>query len=432
MNLMIGENSKRVSFKEYELDLLYRVFKHRLLTTNQMYRWIGAEQTLRYDSFCRRLSKFTENSILVCHEYSLGQKGFRYNYYSIGTKGIEVLLSSGYIKSDTKLYNHFRVAGAKNLDHYLSTQEVVISTLLRLQKEGIDGVENYSPYDYLYRDETADSPDKKYVVPDWIMRKGDTFLNIELDTGTENLDMIHDKVQGYIRLALSRQTENHIVLFAVLDDSFPSRNSYSERPRRIGNMKQALVNSRDIQTPNLDVYVVSLSRATDFAYRLITNQSPFDVGRKSLEVEAAVSLLGKYNTVFEYQFTELDLESYYHPSIPFYYHADGIYKLSNQAGTFSETVMFLVLEEGYVQALDKLDFLYKSAFQFNAFNERIDRMIVLYDSQTALLSDILGAEFPNVLFVDGQTVGSSLGSEPIFYKQISPYRMEVTTYDKSR
>lgn len=432
MDFYIGANRRRISFQEYELDLLYRVFKSRLLTTSQMYRWIGAEDRLYYESFCYRLSKLTENSILERRVYPLGQKGFRYNYYGIGTKGKEVLLSSGYITPDTKLYDQYRVIGSNQLDHYLATQEVVISTLLRLKSEGVEGVEDYSPYDYPYLDGTADSPDKKYVVPDWIMKKGDTFLNIELDTGTEKLEMIQEKVQGYIRLANSRQTENHIVLFVVLDDSFPSRHSYSDRYRRIGNMKQSLVNSRDIQTPNLDVYVVSLSRASDFAYRLLINQSPYDAGRKFLEVEAAVTLLGKYNPAFEYQFTELELESFYPPSIPFYYHADGIYKLSNQAGSFSEMVMFLVLEEGYVQALDKLDFLYKSAFQFNSFQKKIDRMIVLYDSQTALQSDILGAEFPNVLFIDGPTVGSSVGKEPIFYKQTSPYRMEVTTYDKSR
>ncbi|NRD80820.1 replication-relaxation family protein [Bacillus sp. BRMEA1] len=431
-DVYIGENSRRISLKDYELELLYRVYKNRLLTTNQLYRWIGAENVIRYDSFSRRLNKFTQNSLLVRHEYSLGQKGFRYHYFSIGTKGIEVLLSSGYLSSDTKLYNHFKVAGAKRLDHYLSTQEVVISTMLRIRNEGIEGIEDFSPYDYLYMDETAASQDKKFVVPDWIIKSDDKFINIELDTGTESLEMIRDKLKGYIRLAQSRKTETHIVLMAVIDDFFPTRFAYPERQRRIGNMKQALVCTPDIQCPNLQVFIVSLSNATELAYRIIRNQIPFDLESKSMDVQVAVTLLGEYNEVFEYKFSELKPDIFYNPSIPKHYYADGIYKLSNHAGTFSETVMFLVMDEGYVQALDRLDFLYKSAFQFNSFNEQIDRMIVLYDSLTSLQSDIFGAEYPKVLFIDGQTLTSTVRQEPNFFKQISPYRMEITTYDKSR
>ncbi|MCM3443590.1 MULTISPECIES: replication-relaxation family protein [Metabacillus] len=427
-----GVNRQGIIFKEYELDLLYQVYKHRLLTTVQMYRLIGGDKVIHYNSFSRRLRKFAKYDLLVSHEYSLGQNGFYYYYFRIGSKAIEILKDTGFIKSGEKVYEPYKISGVKNIDHYLATQEVVINTLVSLKERGKERVDSLAPYEYLYVDADDDNEDTKVVVPDWILKKDDMLLNIELDTGSENLDVIQDKVKRYIHLAELRPTERIIVLFVVLDDSFPSRFSYTDRLRRVGNMKQNLVNTKGIQSVNLDVFVVPLSRAYETAQKLVINEAPLLLDRRSLEVEACVSLLSEYNEKFEYNLSEVNQADFYNQSIPFQYYADGIYKLSNQKGTFTDYVMFVVLEEGNVQSLDRLDFLHKSAFHFNSFNEKVNRIIVLYDSLTSFESDILGAEFAETLFIDSQTLGSSLEDEPQFHKTISPYRMEGTTYDKGR
>lgn len=407
-----------------DLELLSLVANQRLLTSDQMYLYYSHFKATAITSFRVKLNRWVKYGLIVPMKYSLGQNGFNLNYYRIGTKGVDKLCEVGILPTDWE-DKDFKDYDRKNLDHFLATQDVAVRTIVNMKGEGWN-VDSIPPFEYLYLDEEDLS--NKLVVPDWIIKHQDTFLNIELDIGTESPQQLREKVEGYIRLCTQKPSQNHIVLIAVIDDSFRSRFSYGkDRSRRIGNIKKALFQLPGLHLPNLSVYVLSLSRVPVHIVNLLTRQLPRDETVRRIELDVGIEILSDHNLAFEYEIvSEENVSAFYPAALDTSFYGDKVVYFRNYSGTVSKPYHLFLLEEGNVKQLDRLHSLYESIRYSTSLSRNI---LAVYTTTDERVNDVLGSEYHNLLIGDVQEWVKDMQTEPKFYYLSSPYRLEGTTFE---
>ncbi|MGE6755935.1 replication-relaxation family protein [Rossellomorea sp. NPDC071047] len=425
---LIDDDRKGVILKDKETNLLHLVYKHRLLTTKQICMLVGATKgSSLYHSLTRRLRKFVKYNLLVRHEYDLGVKGVRFYYYRLGPKGYSVLVNIGLIpyseSGDLEILR--KVSYIRNLDHYLGTQEVVINTLCSTDRTSI---ESYHPQEHLLlSDEFSETA---LVIPDWILKDENTFVYLELDTGTEGLPVIKDKVERYRDWANMNPLQQHFVVFVSLDDSFQSKKKYGDKVRRIGNMKRSSMNifNEDPELENLEIFFLPLRTASTSINKMLSNTVPFNKEERVLEVEVGMRLFSELNSDFPYHLSEIPLDEVYFENTNERHKVEKVYQVQNESGTLIETIGMIHLHEGHLLSLERLDASYHLINE-QKMKRRIDRLIAVYENQEELESDVLGEEYSNLLLGDNCSWEENLFTLPVFYKQVSPYRLEVTTFE---
>lgn len=415
-----GENRKGVILQQYEIEMLTLIYNHRLLTTKQLHTWVKQSAAITYKSFYNRMKKLANMDLVVEHEYSLGQKGFYFKYYRIGSKGLEIIIDNQKLP-DKIIRDISRFSHVKNIDHFLSTQELIIHALVHAEEH----IQALSPFDNV---ETLEK-DFPSVIPDWIVKSSKQTIYLELDTGSEANAVIKEKAKKYLDLCESNPTSSFVVFFSVLDSSFPSRYSYGHRTKRIANLKHTLKDLLGHKVPNLEVYVVPFARSKPLLLDIIAAKAPNSKGQKKIETELAILTLDKLNSSFPYQFSKMDMERYYPSNVEEYYRVDGVYQVSHGgSNTAFETLAVLLMEEGNVHSLNRLDFTHHF-IRSGRFKKKVDRLLLVYKRSEELERDLIGKAYNSVLLGSMEKWGNDLDNEPLFYKQISPYKKEIVKYD---
>ncbi|UAL49750.1 replication-relaxation family protein (plasmid) [Sutcliffiella horikoshii] len=421
-HFVTGENRKGVVLQEYELELLTILYHHKLLTTKQMYAFIIQKTDITYIGFANRVKKLAKLDILVDHEYSLGQKGFRFKYYRIGAKGLEIIIDNQRLTGKI-IRDIYRFSSVRNIDHFLSTQDLVVRTLIDARGEQIE-VQSLSPHE-----EVMDVTEQSFaIIPDWLLKTETQTIYIELDTGKETNKVIKEKVERYVELSRDQPDTTHVVFFAILDDSFSTRHSYGKRFKRVGNIKQALLSVKGINRSNLEIYVLPLFRAKEKLLEVVKGESPHKEKKRQLDTELAIHTLDKLNYVFPYMFERQDIARYYPDNLERYYHVDAIYEVSTKGNTKLETVGVLLLEEGHIKNLDRLDYNHYLVGA-GRFKEKIDRLLVVYANSLEMEEDVIGKQYHLCIIGSMEKWGYELEEQPTFYRLSSPYKKEITHYE---
>ncbi|KOO48147.1 replication-relaxation family protein [Priestia koreensis] len=414
-----GDNRKGVQITDGEIQTLLLLYNQRILTHPQMYEYLKQiEPATKSETYRRRVSqKFTKYGIVIAEPYSLGQKGFYFNYYRIGPKGLDILIQEGLISKQVSRNLPSRIANIKNLDHYLSIQQVVISTLSKGLSQG-ENFTSVAPYDFIGTDQMFEN---ERIVSDWVISHDDQHVLVELDMGTEALNRLEDKVKRYRATSLDNPDRHYSVLFVEIDSSMNLRYGSPNRERRIGNIKKRLLYSKGLELENLDVYVITLERAAALATDLLVGKRPYT----SQFIEQDTQLLMKnlsMNSKFGFTLHPILDEFVYIQSENYPTKADMVCELINDAGYKVETVMLVFLEEGNLKSLARVDTL-NEYVKKGLTQITIQRIIAFYENREELENDIIGIDYKNVYFGDGSSYGYT-GEEPAFYKLVTPYRME--------
>ncbi|PGT82215.1 replication-relaxation family protein [Bacillus sp. AFS040349] len=428
-NYYFGPSRKGVKLTEIDFLFLKVLSQQKLLSTKQAHTFYDSHGGFNYYSVLKKLKKWEKYDIVYTHKYSLGQKGFNYNYYRIGTKGIEILVDGGILSSDWLKVEIRRFSHVKNIDHFIGTQEIALRTLLQLTEQGIS-FDSISPFDSPYFDKSE--PSTKLVVPDWIIKTDNLFFNIELDTGSEKTNMIIEKIKNYITLCKQNPSQKHVILISVIDDSIPTRFSYGEdRKRRVGRLKKSLLFNRDLHIPNLSIYILPLSRSFKIGHDVFEGYKPYSLAETSSGVELVRQVLETYNPSFEYKFKELLNEDVYTNDVPKDLYADQVFEVSNYAGTFSQTLFLIQMDEGNVQTLDRLNYL-QWLISEGRLKTQSNKVLAYYTEEGELQHDVIAHAYEKVLLVDTQDLIQSAEnqSDPIFKRLISPFRMEDTRFEE--
>ncbi|UNL87455.1 replication-relaxation family protein [Priestia koreensis] len=415
----LGINRRGINLSQAELDILLFLYEHRTLTAPQMYRILAnKEPSMKFPTFRRRLSqKYIKYDVVAAEQYSLGQKGFNFNYYRISHTGLDILMSEGLLTEDKHRYQMKRLATMKHVDHYLTIQEVVTSIIAK-GLEHDKPLRSIRPLEYLGNDQISS---KDTVVPDWVIGYNDTYLMIELDMGTEQLSLVDEKILKYKQEALQNPDKTYKVLVVELDESMNLRFVPSNRERRVGNMKQKLMYSKALGVENLDVYVMPLYRAYELGYKLLMGDRPYTKAFIEGDMQHLLKNLNA-NSIFGFTLEPIMDEFVYIPSPNYPVRADMVCHLVNEAGHYIETIMFLFIEEGSVESMATLDLL-NEYVKKGLTQVPIQRIIAIYENEEEMNGDIIGIDYKNVYFGNSASYGYT-GQEPTFYRLVSPYRKE--------
>jgi predicted transcriptional regulator len=420
---MLSDRRKGVVLKDEEINLLFMIYKHRMVTVDQIAYWLGLKGGSQLNSLRRRLTKFSSYKLLARQKYPL-LEGVYYYYYRIGPQGIQVLIDNDYIKSevDSDYKYILKTAQSINIDHQLATQQVVIQVMKNM--EALDIISSH-PFDSLFLREEKD--DKPFLVPDWLLRYGDRNVYVELDTGTESMTNIENKIERYKDWATINPSEQHYVFFISLDDSFKSSRHYGDKRRRVGNIKfkaSELLLEGSMQ--NFDVFSVPLTRASANIERILTREAPYTRQEKQERLKTGIDVLVDMNDSFPYTFNLLNTDDYFFQEDMNYSAADAVFEVK-EGGAQIEKVGMVLLEEGSVSSLMKLDRVY-SNIEEQKTKQVLDRLIGIYETAIETEYDVLGIKLKNLLLADHETWDIDYESPPKFYKQLSSISLEETYY----
>ncbi|WP_430788404.1 replication-relaxation family protein [Virgibacillus flavescens] len=416
----LGENGKGVKLKEFELEMLKFLFQQKLLTSKQLYTYFNYFSDLSYNTFRNKIWRWSKYKVIKMKNITLKKRwGNEANIITIGTNGIKILISEGYLPesfSTTSVKSNFSIY---NYDHYFGTQQTVLNTILRLKTYGVD-IDSIRPSDFpLEMHENS-----QYIVPDWILRSENKLLLIETDMGNEPLGTLVDKVKRYVEIKKNYPDYEFIVLFVLIDDSLNTQKIYKNNgEKRLANMKKVFLNLNLIHDLNFSLNVSHLKQSAKIAENLL-----LDSKVSSRQLMIAQKSLEELNQQFDYTFTELNDEQVYLHDTPEFLYADRAFRLSNLAQTYSTNVLFVVVTEGNIQQLDRLYYL-NLAIQKGLFREKVDKIIAIYQKKDDWMNDNFGQGMQHVLVADTETWLQNLKSEPDFYKVIGPNKLKHTVFE---
>ncbi|MCK6259551.1 replication-relaxation family protein [Fictibacillus sp. KIGAM418] len=401
--------------------------QHRLLTTKQITRYLQAKEPYHTDSVLRRLRKFTKYKILIKYQHTFAVRGFNFsfNYYRLGKKGAEILVSEGYLPVD---FNTGSVALAKkgNPIHYLAAQEIVSHTLEKNHNKF--AIESINPFYTKYFDSDYPQKSKLLVSPDWILKKDNMYINLEIDNNTETLGVLEEKVSRYLKL--NKQDQNkHTVMICFVDESFHT----TKRPqKRIKNLKNKLLKGEI--SANLNCLILPLERSYSRPYQLM-NDLPFDSSNRRMYMEEVLLETLKRQSKVHYPFEcdQLADEEQILSYIEKEYGArpDLLYKEITAQGVRIYR-MGMMMREGDIYCLYKLK-LFSRLINENSFLDhlgiKIAGMYACYSTKDELLHDILGDPLPFVEFTALEEI-SSWNNPPKFYTYNANKEMEGFVYER--
>lgn len=351
-------------------------------------------------------------------------------YYRIGKEGGIVLEKIGQIQDESEV-NSEDLSARRNFDHYFAIRDVVLLTMINLKKFKRN-VSSLPPSEIPYY-EIGMEGTSPVVVPDWVLTSEYGFLNIELDTGTENLTRLKEKIAKYVKYASQRSNEIHHVLIVVIDGNDEalkySNEIAKDRSGRISNLKEAIICSNAHVYSNLNFYVVTMSRAGEVGFKVLTGEYPYPADKRSNEINATLSLL-ELNHSFGYELEWLMDDDFYLADVNCTLYADGHYFFKGHTEQKSEVVLMKLMEEGSVKCLDQITYLNLLQTE-KRFKRHVDKIIAIYRNNKELENDVFGKVLSHIHFCSSEQLGYNFEKLPMFYQTVNTSRMEgVLLYEE--
>ncbi|MBU8908066.1 replication-relaxation family protein [Desertibacillus haloalkaliphilus] len=433
--LSIANNRRGVWLSALEIDLIKILLNNRFLTTKQIiYFLVQCGNNFNENSIRNRLFKLESIGFIDSYEYVLGNDGFIFKYYQVTKKCVDCLVEEGLILDSFSSYKAISMGAnsiTKYIEHTFSINEIVIRTLVTNRLENDDGtlgykVESLSPHKYVYWDNK--NPSSRLIVPDWIFKKENRFVNVEVDSGSEDIKELELKVLAYIKLLDQRPNENHTVLIALMDDSIPTRSYRMNRNKRISNIRDSLNKLDKLRRSHLEVYVVQLERAHRLVDQLLYDSDSIKYDKSYLknEIKKIVEAVSQ-NDHFHFDFRLWGGSDEYIDKLNHHLSPDGIVEVVEPRTGQSEKWVLLMMREGHNMSLEKLSFLHKQMVT-GSYPFLVDRLLCIYETPGELSSDNIGKTFKGVLFSDYKNLDTFF-EEPKFYKSTSPFRKGVVDID---
>ncbi|WP_047981535.1 replication-relaxation family protein [Ornithinibacillus contaminans] len=414
-------NGKGVQLERFELEMLAFLSQQKVLTIKQLYKYSCHYKDISYNSFRNKIWRWKKYSVVEVKTITLKRRwGNEVSILSIGQNGLRILVSEGYLPStwiNNDLKTNFTIS---NYDHYFTTQQVVLDTVLRIKSKGL-------PIASIRPSQLSNLIIDEYeaVIPDWILKCGENKLVfIESDMGTETLGILENKVKKYIELARSNPTNKFIVMFVLVDDSLETQKFYKNNgDKRLANMKKTFLNSNIIHQENFALFISHMNRAP-----LIIDKAMNNDDRASHQLAVTHKILNEINKHFEYTFIPITSSEVYLQDTQKFLYADKVVRMSNLAQSSSFNVLVEYVTEGDMQQLDRLYHL-NQLIQKGLFKQKIDKIVAVYQNIEERENDNLAAVMGNVLVLDNETLLKNLDKDPIFFEIISPVKLNPIRLD---
>lgn len=253
---------------EDDISLLNYLMIHQTMRTRNIYDFVLSLGDRHEVGISNRLGKLCRAGVLRKHQTS-----YSTFYYRLGLRGIDVLLSQGFINETEVGYFKKFIVNKKSLSsHDEAVSTIANQTYIHCKKTGYFNGLNQNPgYSHkLFGDnKLLVFEERNVIVPDWVFSKGDTHICLEIDTGSQRGTRLTPKLKRYIKRAQQLLPKNQklIVIFSVVDNSVDPFFS-DNRERRIASLKANL--PPFIELPlNLVIYVETARDTPPLVERLL-------------------------------------------------------------------------------------------------------------------------------------------------------------------
>ncbi|MGG2134612.1 hypothetical protein AB1284_25390 [Bacillus sp. S2(2024)] len=313
---IVGENDRGAYFNRSDIFTVLFLYEQRTVSQIQLrkfYELVNGEPISR-TTFTSKLSKWAKMRLIKKENISVRKKrGFTLDFVSITAKGTELLYrlklisdsSTSFVSKRQYEHNtaitqfvlnllelesineHTGAVVGGNSDYLFPLNPIVKQNL---QLSNIIYSDSKDVY-FLYEDEEyremiqpelrpvsfqqdlpqlvysfrpskdiyPDSQGNPIIIPDWVITCNKSIINIEVDTGTENIPFLESKLRKYLDIAASNPSKSYFVLFSVIDDSYHTISSYKKRTTRVTNLKKAFGNIPRLKVvANLNVCVCNM------------------------------------------------------------------------------------------------------------------------------------------------------------------------------
>jgi Replication-relaxation len=400
-----------------DIELMKLIWEHRILSLKELKFYSNALYDIKPGTLERKLQRWRDENIVTSKKY-----GDLTVYYRLAKNGYFILENEGEIAKGKYHYKEL-AAPANQTDHYFGIRDVVIRSLVEMRKLELT-VTSLSPADVPYIVPSIE-PNYPFVVPDWILKnKEHEYLNIELDTGNENLAAIEAKIEKYVKYASHRPSEIHHVMIVIMDNQdefFKYQKDFGlDRQGRIANVKRVVIRANAQVHSNLKFFVSPMSRAHHMAFNILTGQSQITEEERSNEINA-IQLLLTMNNKFKYEIEHLNASDFYLPDVPPALYADGHLLFCDKAGKKQYWVLLKIMEEGSARCLDELNYLNTLRIE-QRFKKEVDRIIAIYRTSVEFENDSFGKPImQHVIFTIKEQLMMDMDSEP-FFKNVNQYK----------
>ncbi len=286
-------NQGIVLFEE-DLFIMRQLVIHQTLRSVNIHELFQCQSATERNpnSITNRIGKLRMSGLLVAlKEKPIDVRGALFIYhYKLGSRGVDTLVELGELSSEEGermkyVLHNIRVAPTK---HKRCVSHVATHSFIRSYKSGLmQGAfhERGSTHPLFTSSKVQNKGNMPEIIPDWIFEKESTVACIEMDTGSQSMEVLLMKCKRYIRQAkkVQEQGKQLIVIFSVADDSVPGDYS-ANRERRVGAIKEIIPSFLEWPS-NLNFYVVSAKRTPPLIERLLGFIEPYTVEDRLLYAE---------------------------------------------------------------------------------------------------------------------------------------------------
>lgn len=418
------EAKKKIWLSEAELEAFKLLAKQKVLSYDQMYRYISSKISIKQSSYyIKFFQSYLKTRMVVPIKIKKGLFGEK-NFYRIGDNGVKVLKESGYLDPEFTPHQFATFSSRSYLDHFIATQEIVVHALDQSIREGLETecITNIDHSDLV----NNQNDNVSNLKPDSILKLDDHFIHVELDTGTERLSKLQDKLTRYIQLANNNPDQQHSIVFSVIDDSYIVLQEQSDnRERRIKNIKEALFLAEGLYLENINVYVVALARTHKLVFNLLKGLKPYGERVVRNSIETVAHIFSNANDSFGYVFESVETSKLIPTDTDSFRFPDQCYKVNNRSGTNEHYVIFLFLEEANIKCLGRLDYLHGIRGHLKVNN---CKLIGIYPDADEMNHDVFG-HYQSLLIGDARSLSTTTTHAPTFYKKASVLRMGEASYE---
>lgn len=413
----LGKLGKRVVLSKEEVMLLKELSIHRVMRATEVHSFLLHAYNFKRNknALTNRLTRLVKAKILtrLVERVSYGVTTKRY-YYKLGSRGIDVLVRSNLLSpSDGQhLYQYMYSPGFPS-EHDNTASKIANRVTVEKFKNILLDFKHCpgTQYERMLSDEQ--NGEKSNIIADWVFERKNLSIFLEVDTGSQNLNVIQSKLDRYFELA-QKQDRQFYIIFSVMDGF--ANEIYEDRSKRIASIKESI--SPYWEWPeNVSIYVLAASRTPSLIIRLLTYEEPLSIDEK---IQTCEFWITQWNTVIPNAITYLDKSEVYHYDFKEQLKLD-VFVQDNINKSRIYGIFFA--EEGSVAAYQKLRSNYKLKD-----SRSITDIIVIYANEEQSRSDIYGSMWENVWITDIHTWDEHT-AKPKVMKLRSPYRKEYVYFE---
>lgn len=406
--------TKHVQLKFYELELLKQISIHRIMTAKSIHDFIQemSHKLLSSGGITNRLTLLVREGVLTRQflDVSVTRAPVLRSYYMLGIRGFHALVNCGYFSDDKESLEIYRKSRNSEIPStHTDAMSILANRIFLVCQQGTDleSFQHFRGADAVIPN--TDGEEQRFVkggkfIPDWVYMNNKQFICIEMDTGSQSLHMITEKIHFYNKLNQKRFNKENgyslILIFAVLDNSIGVVKSSKKdnRSKRIGSLKSHIAN---LNVDFSGIYVVSARRAPQVVKGLISFEQTF-VNFEEKKEYWSLLIQKRLSKSAIYSISEKTLPTLMnHTNIQNW----ALTVIEIKMGSKVQSILLIMANEGSIITWRRMKYAmdYAKEWKKHFINNELV-IIICYENEIAASVDVIGLEIHTKLYKTAMTV----------------------------